>query len=145
MKIILHKNQIEDLDKTLEISIQIFEPSPEELQKYHNKNDWLNKINHGGLLVTAWDYKKMVGFSICYSKEQKFHIWNAGVLKEYRKLGIWRMMSDEIEKFAKEKDFKHLTLNTYKTKFPDMYAFVLDNGYEEYKTEGEKLFFIKAI
>ena len=145
MNTTLHINRLEELDKALKISNQVFEPSPEETQKYHNKNDWLNKINNDGLLITAWDDNKMVGFSVCYSKEQKFHIWNVGVLKAYRKLGIWKKMHSEIEKFAKEKNFKHLTLNTYKAKFPLMYAFVLNNGYVEYKTEEEKSFFIKEI
>lgn len=145
MRITLHLNVLEDLDQALEISNQVFEPSPEELQKYHDKSDWLNKINNGGLLVTSWDDNKMVGFSLCYPKEEKFHIWRVGVLKEYRKHGIWKMMHDEIKKFAKERKFKRLTLNTYKAKFPGMYAFVLGNGYVEYKTEGEKSFFTKAI
>jgi len=145
MNITLHINQIKEFEKALEVSNQVFEPSPEELQKYHDKNDWLNKINSGGLMVGAWDDKKMVGFSICYPKEGKFHIWNVGVLKEYRKLGIWKMMYGEIEKFAKERRFDQLTLNTYKVKFPGMYRFVLDNGFTEYKTEGEKSFFIKKL
>ena len=74
MKIILHINRPEELDKALEISNKVFKPSTEELQKYHNKDDWSNKINNGGLLITAWDNKKIVGFSICYPKEGKFHI-----------------------------------------------------------------------
>lgn len=145
MKITLHINQLEELDKALGISNKVFEPSLEELRKYHNRNDWLNKINNGGLFITAWDGDKIVGFSICYPKEQKFHIWNVGVLKEYRKFGIWRTMHNEIVKFAKEKNFKQLTLNTYKAKFPGMYNFVLGNGYEEHGTEGEKSFFTKTI
>jgi len=145
MNILLHTNQLEELDKALEVSIQIFEPSFEEHQKYHDKNDWLNKLNDGGLLVTAWDDKKVVGFSISYPKEQKFHVWNVGVLKEYRKLGIWKNMYNEIEKFAKGRKFEQLTLNTYKDKFPGMYNFVLDSGFTELKTEGDKSFFIKKL
>ncbi|MDO8503343.1 MAG: GNAT family N-acetyltransferase [bacterium] len=145
MKIALHTNQLQELDQALEISNQIFDPSPKELQKYHDKNDWLNKINNGGLLVTAWNDNKIVGFSICHPKEQNFHIWNVGVLKDYRKLGIWKLIHEELQKFAKEKGYQHLTLNTYKSRFPGMYGFALDNGYVEYKTEGEKSFFTKTI
>lgn len=145
MKITLHINRLEELDGALRVSNQVFKPSPQEIQKYHDRNDWLNKLNNGGLLITSWVDNKIVGFSICYPREEKFHIWNVGVLKEYRKLGIWKEMYGEIEKFAKEKGFNHLTLNTYKAKFLEMYNFVLSNGYVEHKTEGEKSFFYKVI
>ena len=145
MDITLHINQTEELDKALVVSKQVFKPSMEELQKNHDRNDWLDKINNGGLLVTAWNDKNMVGFSICYPKEWAFHIWNVGVLKEYRKLGIWKMMYEEIEKFSKKKKFDQLTLNTYKAKFPGMYNFVSDKGFTKYKTEGEKSFFTKEL
>lgn len=102
MNLKLHINQLDDLDKVLELSILVFEPPLENIKKYHDKSDWLIKIENGGLLVSAWDNERVVGFSICYPKEGKFHIWNVGVLKEYRKLGIWKMMYEEIEKFAKE-------------------------------------------
>lgn len=145
MKLTLHKNQLEDLDQALEISKTIFKPSPKELQKYHNKNDWLKKINEGGLLISVLNEREMVGFAVCYPKASKFHIWNVGVLKESRKAGIWKKMYKEIIKYAKGKNFKHLTINTYKTKYPRMYSFVLDNDYKEYKTKGDKSFFVKII
>ncbi len=145
MKIVLHTNKQEDVDSALDVSKKVFEPSKEELLKYHDKTDWLNKINSGGLLVTAWDDKNIVGFSICYPKEKILHIWNVGVIKDYRKHGIWKMMYEEIEKFANKKKFDQLTLNTYKDKFPSMYNFVLNNGYTVYKTEEDKSFCIKEI
>lgn len=145
MNITLHINELKELGEALEVSNQVFEPSAEELQKYHNKNDWLTKINSGGLLITACVDKKIIGFSICYPKKESFHIWNVGVLKEYRKLGIWKMMYEEIEMFAEKKKFNQLTLNTYKVNFPSMYNFVLYNGFVEYKTEGEKSFFVKKL
>jgi GNAT superfamily N-acetyltransferase len=54
-------------------------------------------------------------------------------------------MYEEIIKYAKQKGFKKLTLNTYKNKFPSMYTFCLKNGFEEYRTEKEKSFFIKSV
>jgi len=145
MKTKLHINQLEELDEVLAISNEIFEPSSEELQKYHNRDDWSGKLNNGGLMITAWNDNKMVGFSICYPKENGFHIWNVGVLKEYRRQGIWEIMHEIIQKFGRENNYNHLTINTYKDKFPGMYKFVLNNGYTEYKTEGDKSFFIKEL
>ena len=145
MEIVLHINKYEELDKALDISNQVFKPSAEELLKYHNKNDWSNKIDNGGLLITAWDNKKIVGFSICYPKEGNFHIWNVGVLENYRGFGVWKKMYEAIQKFALEKKFKQLTLNTYKNKFPNMYSFCLERGFREYKAEVGKSYFIKDV
>lgn len=145
MKIVLHINQLDELDEVLKISNEVFNPSLEELEKYHNKADWKQKISGGGLLISALADNRIVGFSICYPKDGNFHIWNVGVLNEYRKQGVWKLMHEEITKYAKRKGYNKLTLNTYKKKFPRMYAFALSNGYKEYRTEWEKSFFIKVL
>ena len=143
MRITLHQNQVKELEQALRVSIRIFEPSSKEKRKYHNKNNWHKKIVNNGLFITAWKDEKMVGFSICYPKKNSLHIWNVGVLKEHRKLGVWKAMYGEIMKYALENRFNNITLNTYKNKFPGMYAFCLKNGFKEYKTEKGKSFFIK--
>jgi GNAT superfamily N-acetyltransferase len=145
MNIKLNINKLEELDKVLEVSKEIFKPGQEEERKYHNKEDWLRKIENDGLLIVAKDKNLVTGFSICYPKDDKFHIWNVGVLGNYRRFGVWKQIYESIIKFARKKSFKHLTLNTYKNKFPNMYKFCLKNGFEEYKTEGEKSFFVKEI
>jgi ribosomal protein S18 acetylase RimI-like enzyme len=145
MNIKLNINKLEELDEVLEVSKKVFNPTPEEEEKYHNKEDWLKKIKNDGLLIAAKDRDSIVGFSICYSKDSGFHVWNVGVLKDYRRFGIWKIMYEAIIKFANQKDFKQLTLNTYKNKFPNMYAFCVTNGFKEHKTEKGKSFFIKSI
>lgn len=145
MNLIINLNKIEELDEALEVSNLVFKPSPVEVEKYHNRNDWVEKIKNNGLLITAKNNNLMVGFSICYPKDGKFHIWNVGVLENYRKLGVWKQMYDAVLKFAIEKGFKHLTLNTYKDKFSNMYAFCLNQGFVEYKTEEGKSYLVKDI
>lgn len=138
-------NKIKELDAVLDISRKVFEPSMEEIRRYHDRNDWLEKINNGGLLITVSDNMTPVGFAICYSKENYLHIWNVGVLEDYRKLGIWNEMYEHIIHFAELNKFKHLSLNTYKEKFPHMYSFCIKNGFREVKTEDGKSFFMKDI
>jgi ribosomal protein S18 acetylase RimI-like enzyme len=145
MRFSLRLNHLEDLDEVIRISIIIFNPNSVKLEKYHNKEDWRQKILNNGLLIAALDNDKIIGFSICYPREGGLHIWNVGVLEEYRKLGVWKLMHNGILEFAKIKKFKKLTLNTYKNNFPGMYAFVTKNGYKEYKSEKDKYFFVKRI
>ena len=36
----------------MKLSQQVFTPSIEEIKKYHNKEDWKEKIDNDGLLIT---------------------------------------------------------------------------------------------
>jgi ribosomal protein S18 acetylase RimI-like enzyme len=137
-EIILRVNKKEDLDVVLQLAEEVFKPNKEEKQKYHKKSDWQEKLDNG-LLVSAFVGEKIVGFAICYKKENDLHVWNVGVLEEYRKNGIWRMMFEEVMKFAKNKQFKTLSLNTYKEKFPGMYNFCKSESFVEYATEFDSL------
>jgi len=134
----IHINQLDELDEVLSVADIVFRPNDEEKAKYHRKDDWLTKINNG-LMVTASINNKIVGFAICYQKEKTLHIWNVGVLPEYRKKGIWQKMYEEVLSFATENKFSGLSLNTYKDKFPGMYNFCQSHGFEEYKTELDQL------
>lgn len=138
-KMKIKTNPIEDIDKVLETAKLVFKPTTEEILKYHKKEVWLNKINSGGLLLAIYDDNIITAFAICDKRENTLHIWNVGVLPNYRKLGYWEKMHDQILKFAKEKEFKRLTLNTYKERFPNMYNFVITHGYKLVSEEFDEL------
>lgn len=132
-------NKLDLIDKVLDTAKTVFNPSKEELEKYHRKEMWVDKVESGGLLVTATVNNIVVGFAICERKDENLHIWNVGVLPKYRRLDLWKKMHHEIEFFAKSSNFKRLTLNTYKEKFPNMYSFVSKHGYNEVKTEFDEM------
>jgi ribosomal protein S18 acetylase RimI-like enzyme len=134
-------NDISTLDDVLKLSHKIFLPSKEDIKKYHNKQDWLYKINNNGLLISVYDDNNCIAFAICYKKDnKKLHIWNVGVLTKYRGQGVWRDMYNIIIEYAKSNGYKEITLNTYKEKFPNMYSFVKKEGFtllkEETKDDG---------
>ncbi len=136
--IILNINKIDQIDEVMDVANLVFKPNKEEKEKYHKKEDWLNKIKNG-LLISASVDNKIVGFAICYQKEKDLHIWNVGVLEKYRRFGIWKKIYDEIVKFALMNKFESISLNTYKEKFLGMYTFVIKNGFDEYKTEFDEM------
>ena len=143
-------NDLSDLDSLIEISKDIFSPSAKEIDEYHNKQDWVNKIENGGLLISVYVENELSGFTVCYVKESgSLHIWVGGVLEKYRGLGFWSGMYKKIEEYAKDNDLKRLTLNTYKDKFPVMYKFATTHGFKCYKTEikdnFEKSYFEKNL
>ncbi len=132
-------NNIEQIDKILEAATKVFNPSQEELEKYHKKEVWLKKVSDGGLLVSITLDNMIVAFAICEKRNNKLHIWNVGVLSDYRKLGLWKQMHDLIIKHAKQEGFEKITLNTYKEKFPNMYTFVSEHGYKEISKEFDEM------
>ncbi len=136
--VVLSLNRIEELDEVLDVAEKVFRPSREEKERYHLKSKWIERVNNG-LLISAKIKKRIVGFAICYRKESDLHIWNVGVLEEFRKKGIWRKMYKEIVAFAIKNGFKSLSLNTYKKQFPGMYDFATKEGFTEYKTELDDL------
>lgn len=143
-------NDLSDPDSVIEISKNIFSPSWTEADKYHKKEDWIEKINSGGLLVVTYIDNKLVGFAMCYVKNKDtLHIWLGGVLEKYRGLGLWTGAYNKIEEYAKIKKYRRLTLNTYKDKYSTMYAFATKHGFSCYKTEItdklEKSFFEKWL
>lgn len=149
-EIILHIDEIDELDEVLEVAQKIFQPNEEEKKRYHLRSLWLERINNG-LLISAVINEKIVGFAVCYKKDDALHIWNVGVLEEYRKSGVWRKMYEKIVKYSIEKGYSRLTLNTYKNKFPGMYSFASKEGFVVYKTgfdeltQDTKLMFEKMI
>ncbi len=145
MNLTISLNKIEELDEAIDISCQISVPSPAEVQKYHNKQDWLKKIKDGGLLLTTKKDGHLAGYAICYREDRTFHIWNVGVLEDFRGMGMWKKMYERILDYAVKSGSDLLTLNTYKSKFSGMYSFCQKNGFVEYKIEDGKSYFIKHI
>jgi ribosomal protein S18 acetylase RimI-like enzyme len=136
--IVLKINELKDLDEILVVANKVFKPNLQEKEKYHNKTNWLEKLKNGFLISVVVD-NIIVGFAISYKKKGCLHIWNVGVLKDYRKMGIWKRMYEEIIEYAKKHNFQKISLNTYKEKFPKMYNFCKNEGFVENKTERDSL------
>lgn len=132
----LRLNIESDLSDALILAKEVFEPSEKELAEYHQEAHWREKMRHGGLLVTAWKNGTMIGFVICDHREERtLHVWNAGVHHPHRGRGVWSTMYAAIENFASRAGYDRITLNTSRERFPNMYAFVKNHGFKEYRTE----------
>jgi GNAT superfamily N-acetyltransferase len=131
----IHKEGKEALDKAITVCKEVFKPGKDELALYYSKEDWAKRIENG-LLLLAYDQEKIIGFAISYkTNDLTFHIWNVGVLEEYRGKGIWSGFFKQIAEHARLLGMNKLTLNTYKTKFPNMYQFVTSHNFNLIKTE----------
>jgi len=144
MNIRIEQNNIRDIDQIMDIAKEIYKPDKREIEKYHNKEEWIERIKNG-LLISAIVDEDVVGFVICYPKADAFHIWNAGVLEGYRQLGLWRKLYNDVVEFAKNKQYKRITINTYKKTFPNMYEFLVKEHFNEAKVENGKSYFEKYL
>ncbi|MFQ6677643.1 MAG: GNAT family N-acetyltransferase [Fidelibacterota bacterium] len=123
MMITIVEDQLED---AVAVSKKISEfDQPFELEEYQIRL----KNNH--LILTALFHNKPVGFKIGYDRfeDGSFYSWMGGVLPEYRKKGIAKMLADYQEKWAVENGYSAIRLKTRK-KYKAMVAFSLKQGFK---------------
>lgn len=136
VKIEVEIGGIENLDEALLVSKIVFEPTPAEVEKYHNREDWHNKIEKDGVLVVGKADGKVVGFIVAYkTADAVMHVWNAGVILEYRKMGIFSNMFEELSVRCKQEGIKKITLHAIEQRHPEMYKYVINKGFVEYEKE----------
>ncbi len=136
VKIEVEIGGVENLDAALAVSRVVFGPSSEEIEKFHNKEDWKEKIETGGLLVIAKVDGEVGGYIVAYkTTDEVMHMWGAGVLPEFDDLGIFSNMFEELAVKCKQDGIKKITLHTIEEKFPAMYKFVIERGFVEYEKE----------
>lgn len=120
--ITINENHLED---SVYISKQIAEfDLPFEIDEYQIRL----KKNH--LILTASLHNKTIGFKIGYDRfdDGSFYSWMGGVLLDYQKKGIAKMLADYQEKWAKENGYTSIRLKTRK-KYKAMVAFSLKRGF----------------
>lgn len=132
----ISENNLDDFENVYQLGIVVFSPCDTgDMIKHHDKVKWRERAESGQMLA-AYDSGVLVGFCISYEKStDTFHIWNAGVVPEYRKLGVWRQMYELIYEHAKSSGYSYLTVNTSEDEFPHMYAFALRNHFTEIQKE----------
>lgn len=136
IKVEIEVGSVRNLSEALRLSDEIYQPSPEEAEKYHNKEDWKEKIETGGVLVIGKAEEKMAGFIVAYkTSDDVMHIWNAGVLPEYEDLGIFSNMFEELAVECRRLGIKKVTLHAIEKRHPEIYKYAINKGFNEYEKE----------
>ena len=70
------------------------------------------------LIITAHHNGELVGYSISYDKfnDGSLYCWMGGVVDSKRRQGVYQVMADYREEFAKKKGFSKLRLKTRNTR-----------------------------
>lgn len=89
----------------------------------------LNQTTH--LILIAIDQGRPVGFKLGYDRYQdgSFYSWLGGVIPEFRRQGIARLLARYQEKWALAKGFKSIRIKT-RNKFRAMLIFLLKSDFQ---------------
>ncbi|HRK27506.1 MAG TPA: GNAT family N-acetyltransferase [Chitinophagales bacterium] len=88
------------------------------------------------LLLIAWVNDEPAGFKLGYRRWGKLTLysWLGGVLPQYRRLGIAKLLANEQEAWARTKGYKRIIFKS-RNRFTNMLLFALNNGFNFIKVE----------
>lgn len=113
--------------QVVKISNQIPEfNQPHQTKEYEKR---LGSTKH--LILVAFDGEKPVGFKVGYQKENdgSFYSWMGGILPNYRKQGLARLLADHQEVWAKDQGYVKIKMKT-RNRLKPMLFFALNNGFK---------------
>ena len=84
-------------------------------------------------LIASVD-NQFVGFKLGYISGDHFYSWLGGVIPDYRKKGIAKLLAAEQEKWVRKHDIEKIRFKTL-NRFKGMLIFALKNGYQIKGTE----------
>ena len=136
---VIDNPSIKDLEEVIEVLNVVF-------SKFSGNRTYLakeaqDKISHlpNPKLFIIKDKDIIIAFTICYERYPNYyHIWQLGVLEEYRGSGYGKALYEKVEKTAQDLEYKGVTMNTF-NKFANNLVLAISRGYKIYgleKTEG---------
>lgn len=129
MKIVIRELSKKEISQVIRVSKIIFNVT-DDSDKYHTLALWEDKYNKNGILLGAYFNEKLVGYKFGYEENKEtFHSWMGGVLEEFRGNKIATQLLRFQENILKDRRYKYITVNTVESKYPEMFKFLLKQGY----------------
>jgi ribosomal protein S18 acetylase RimI-like enzyme len=123
---------VEDFHPTIELLNKVFSKFP-GYSEYSVSTAFEKTKGKDVAIFEVREEDELVGFAIGYQRYKGYyHIWQLGVSEGYRGRGIATDLYDRIEKYAKDKGYKGVTLNTF-NRYKANLQLVVNRGYEIYK------------
>lgn len=141
MKIELVSNpKLPDFTQVIDLFNQVFCEFP-NFKKYLPEVSMAKTKNAKDvIIIKAYDNDRLAGFAMCYDRYPGyFHLWELGVLKEHRHKGIASAIYNEVEAYARKKEYRGITMATFNI-YQDSLRLALKRGYEIYGIDKTKEF-----
>ena len=115
---------------TIKEAVQLSEQIPEFKSPTGEKgyNDRLCNIDH--LILIAIKDNLPCGFKVGYNRDHdgSFYSWMGGVLPQYRRYGIAKLLANEMEKYCRNSGYSILKMKT-RNEHKAMIQFAIRNGF----------------
>ena len=120
--ITIAENQLEDVLLLLPQILEFDQPLPtrEEILRRTGQNK--------GIVLTAYQDDKPVGFKIGYEREGRFYSWLGGVIPSMRQAGVAGLLADHQEAWARSKGYTMVWMKT-RNRFPEMLIMAYRRGF----------------
>ncbi len=137
--LVIDNPNINDFEEVIKLLNVVFSKFPGN--RTYLAKDAQDKISHlpNPKIFLIKDKDIIIAFAICYERYPNYyHIWQLGVLEEYRGSGYGKALYEKVEKTAQDLEYKGVTMNTF-NKFANNLVLAISRGYKIYgleKTEG---------
>lgn len=132
---VIDNPSIDDLEEVIEVLNVVFSRFPGN--KTYLAKEAQDKISHlpNPKIFLIKDNNNIIAFSMCYERYPNYyHIWQLGVLEEYRGIGYGKSLYEKIEYVAKELGYKGVSMNTF-NRFQRNLLMAIKRGYKIYGLE----------
>ncbi len=123
--------------------IEVFKLHNEVFSKFSNYEKYsaevaykrMNKANDSSVLKVTDKQDNLIAYAICYERyKDYYHIWQLGVSEKHRNKGVATSLYEKIERYAKNKKYKGVTLNTFNI-YELNISLIRKRGYNIYDTD----------
>ncbi|MDQ3099289.1 MAG: GNAT family N-acetyltransferase [bacterium] len=127
---------VEDYREVIKIRNQVFSAFPGYVE-YDPETAFEKTKDQKDVIVylAVSDTNEIIGFGMCYSRYPGYyHLWQLGVRESLRGQGIAQRLYEHVEEFAKENEYKGVTLNS-NNMYKSSLRLAIKRGYEIYELD----------
>jgi ribosomal protein S18 acetylase RimI-like enzyme len=110
----INNPSVDDYADVIKLRNEIFYAFP-GYREYDAQTAWERTKNEKDvcLFLALSEANEIVGFAMCYPRYPGFyHLWQLGVRESLRGQGIAQRLYEQVEEFAKENEYKGVTINS---------------------------------
>ena len=114
-------------------AFELYERIPEFDEKYP-WSKWESRLDGKEVLAfCAFAGNLPIGIKVGYFEEDHFYSWIGGVLPEWRRAGVAKMLADEQEEALRARGVKKVRMKT-RNRYKPMLLFALESGFDVVET-----------
>lgn len=134
--IIINKPTKQDYTEIFKLHNKVFSKFP-NYKEYSAEEAFerMKKANDSSIFKATNNRDNLIAYAICYERYKGYyHIWQLGVKEKDRNKGVASGLYEKVEKYARNKKYEGVTLNTFNT-FKSNIRLIGKRGYKIYNAD----------